>query len=92
MDSSGRCPRLDLVDERPADPPALMVRRDAHLLDVAAFVNEVDQDLSEGSIVIIDGHPGSAVACVAVGDFDLGLATVPCALESSVSYPTLGRR
>jgi hypothetical protein len=42
-----RCPGADAPKKLPADPGALMVRQHAHLLDVRASVDHIDEHVAD---------------------------------------------
>jgi hypothetical protein len=75
---------FDLFDPRPAAPSTLVMGCDAHLLDVAGAVDQVDQEVAEGLFGLVDGHPGPAIACVAVENFDRGWLVVGDLVQSVV--------
>jgi hypothetical protein len=54
-------PGADALEERSAYASALVIRPDAHLLDVRAPVNDIDEQVSDRQIHVVDGDPRPSV-------------------------------
>src|ERR1700682_6079499 len=59
--SEACCPGGDAIEQSAADTGTLMIRLNAHLFDVCAAVDDVDEHVADRHIQAVDCDPRSAV-------------------------------